>query len=250
MAYRAGRFTLACVLLLLAGVLVGCSAEGSAASGVVETSPPPTRPTQVMGTAEGLPSDAPPRLVSRRVDAAPTVDGDLDARWQNAAPLELPLILGAGGEEVALPLELRSVHTDQLVCFAAQWSDQPPSGHRDTTFNKLTMHWRIPPPQGTSTGHLDCTVVCHTAFADGRGRISYMIAETIPQGSAAPLQSAGRWESGIWTIEWCRPLHSDNPYDLQFTALDVLYPFRMKVFERVEGRRDPVSGFALLAFDT
>jgi hypothetical protein len=185
------------------------------------------------------------RLVSRQVASAPAIDGQVDAAWEASAPLRLSLTWGMGGTEHALDVELQSLYTDQAVYFLARWPGEKPSAEQDTFFNKLTVHWRIPE---AAASRLDCTVVCHTAFADGQGRFAYANAETIPQGGSEALASAGGWSAGTWTLEWTRPLVNDNPYDVQFTDLDQTYPFLVKVFERVEGRPDPVSELYGLVF--
>ena len=184
-------------------------------------------------------------LVSRRVASPPVIDGQVDAVWANSVPLRLPLTWGWGGTEHALDVELQALHTDEAVYFLAQWPGEPPSGEEDTVFNKLTVHWRIPEP---AMGRLDCNVACHTAFADGQGRFVYANAETIPQGGNEELPTAGGWNAGTWTLEWSRLLVNSNPFDLQFTDLDQTYVFLVKVFERVEGRPDPVSERHLLGF--
>jgi hypothetical protein len=184
-------------------------------------------------------------LVSRRVASPPVIDGEVDAVWANSVPLRLPLTWGWGGTEHALDVELQALHTDEAVYFLAQWPGEPPSGEEDTVFNKLTVHWRIPEP---AMGRLDCNVACHTAFADGQGRFVYANAETIPQGGSEALPAAGGWRAGTWTLEWSRPLVNGNPFDLQFAELDRAYLFFVKVFERVEGRPDPVSERHLLVF--
>lgn len=230
--------------------LVGCRFDNPAAGPATETMQAPTSPAQISSPAEASDNGAGNVLVSLRVNETPVVDGDFEAQWKYSVPLELPLTWGWDGEGVALRAELRSLHTDEMVCFGARWSGQPPSSENGATLNRLTIHWQIPDWQIEDRGHLDCTVVCHTAFADDKGRISYMNAETIPQGGSAGLLSAGQWRSDVWTVEWCRPLRSDNPYDVQFTTLDAEYPFRVKVFERIEGQPDPVSGLTFLRFET
>jgi hypothetical protein len=157
----------------------------------------------------------------------------------------VPLAWGLGGTEHALDVELRALHTDTAVYLLAQWRGEPPSGEENTVSNKLTIHWRI--PEAAAQG-LDCTVVCHTAFTDGNGRFAYANAETIPQGGSEALPVAGRWDAGTWTLEWSRPLVSANPFDLQFDDPDGAYAFLVKVFERIEGRPDPVSERHLLVF--
>jgi hypothetical protein len=149
------------------------------------------------------------------------------------------------GSEHALDVELRAVHTDEAVSFLAQWPGEPPSGKENTMANKLTLHWRIPEPEAQV---LDCSVVCHTAFAGGNGRFVYANTETIPQGGSGSLTAAGGWDAGTWTLEWSRPLASANPFDLQLDDRDRTYTFLVKVFERIEGRPDPVSERYLLVF--
>jgi hypothetical protein len=223
------------ITLLLAIVVVGCVSRA--------TLPPTTAPTP---TPEAMPVNAAGRLVSRRVASPPVIDGEVDAVWATAVPLQLPLTWGLDGAQ-ALDVELRALHTGEAVYFLAQWPGGPPSGEEDTVFNKLTVHWRITDSEAV-TQHLDCTVACHTAFTDGQGRLVYANAETIPQGGSEALPAAGGWRAGTWTLEWSRPLINGNPFDLQFADLDRAYLFFVKVFERVEGRPDPVSERHLLVF--
>ncbi len=185
-------------------------------------------------------ADTAGHLVSRRVASPPVVDGQVDAVWTSSVPLRLPLIWGLHGTGHALDMTLQSLHTDEVVYFLAQWPGEPPSGEEDTAFNKFTVHWRITESGEVAQG-LACTVACHTAFADGQGRFVYANAETIPQGVSEALPAAGGWHAGTWALEWSRPLVNSNPFDLQFTDLDQTYLFFIKVFERVEGRPDPVS---------
>jgi hypothetical protein len=216
------------ITLLLATILVACAATQTAQA-----------PPSPMGETAGG------RLVSQRAATLPAVDGQVDAGWADAESLRLPLTWGIESTAHALDVELRTLHTDQEIAFLAQWSGEPPSGEAHTVLNKLTLHWIIPEP---AAQHLDCTVVCHTAFADGNGHFVYANAETIPHGGSETLPAAGRWEAGTWTLEWSRPLLSDNPFDLQFDDLDREYSFLVKVFESIEGRPDPVSDRHPLVF--
>ena len=216
------------ITLLLATLLVACVATQTAQA-----------PTSPMDETRGG------RLVSQPAASLPAIDGHVDEDWAATEPLRLPLTWGIEGTEHALDVVLRALHTDREIAFLAQWTGEPPSGEANTVFNKLTLHWRIPEP---AAQHLDCTVVCHTAFADGNGLFVYANAETIPHGGSEILPAAGRWESGTWTLEWSRPLLSDNPFDLQFDDLDREYSFLVKVFENVEGRPDPVSDRHPLVF--
>ena len=225
-------------VLLIVVALVGCTtvATGTTAVSPTATSSPVSEPTDT-GTSD--------QLVSRRVDFLPTIDGQVEESWSAASPLQIPLTWGMGSSEYALDVELRSMHTDETISFLAQWAGEPPTGQENTTSNRLTVHWRIPEE---AAQHLDCAVVCHTASVDGSGRLAYANTETIPQGGSGPLQAAGGWNAGIWTFEWSRPLISANPFDLQFDDLDRAYTFMVKVFERVEGRPDPVSERHQLVF--
>jgi len=216
------------ITLLLATVLVACAAT--------QTAQAPPSPTEE--TVGG-------RLVSQQVASLPAIDGQVDEGWAAAEPLRLPLTWGMEGTAHALDVVLRAVHTDREIAFLAQWAGEPPSGKTDTVLNKLTLHWHIPEP---AAQHLDCTVVCHTAFADGNGRFVYANAETIPHGGSETLPAAGRWEADTWTLEWSRPLLSDNPFDLQFNDLDREYSFLVKIFESIEGRPDPISDRYPLVF--
>jgi hypothetical protein len=185
------------------------------------------------------------RLVAHFASSAPAIDGAVDDAWAEPEPLHASLTWGVEGTERALDIELRALYTSDSLYLLAQWPGMPPSGEEHTVSNILTLHWRIPEP---AAERLDCEVACHTAHADGLGRIAYANAETIPPGGSAALDAAGGWRDGTWTLEWSRPLLSHNPFDLQFSDLDASYLFMVKVFQRVEGRPDPVSGRYALAF--
>jgi hypothetical protein len=226
--------------LLVVFALVGCA--------TTTTPPPVTAPTATAVPSpvhEVMGEGATGRLVSRRVDSPPVIDGLIEGVWATAEPLRVPLVRGMGSTEHVLDVELRALHTDETVSFVAQWPGEPPFGEERAVSNKLTLHWRI--PERAAQG-LDCTVVCHTAFADGSGRFVYANAETIPQGGSETLPAAGQWDAGTWTLEWSRPLASDNPFDLQFDDLGQAYSFLVKIFERIEGRADPISERYLLVF--
>jgi hypothetical protein len=143
-------------------------------------------------------------------------------------------------------VELRALRSGEALYFLAQWPGGPPSGGENTVFNKLTVHWRIP---DAPARRLDCTVACHTAFANGQGHFVYANAETIPQGGDGALPAAGGWQASAWTLEWSRPQINGNPFDLQFDDPEGPYLFLVKVFERVEGRPDPVSLLHRLVFE-
>ena len=226
--------------LMWAAMLVGCAPR----SGWLPTLTLAGAVTAIP-TLEATPDDVVGRLIAVRVDSAPAIDGQVEEAWAAALPLRVPLTYGPERADPVLDLELRALHTDGAVSFLAQWPGEAPPYPADEVLNKLTLHWRIPE---LAAQNLDCSVVCHTAHADGSGRFVYANSETIPQGGSESLSAAGGWKAGIWTLEWGRPLDSDNPFDLDLSDLDQIYSFRVKVFEHVAGRADPVSGRHLLVF--
>jgi hypothetical protein len=247
------------LLVALVPVLLGCVAPATAIpspsptaipasptaippSPSVAPSPTPSVTVTALGNTEAEASD---RLVSVRTDTPPVVDGSLEDTWEAAEPLRLPLTWGMHGTEHALDVELRSLHTGEAIYFVAQWPDRVPDGPQDTVSNVFTLHWRLP---DLAAQRLDCNVACHTAFADGQGRLAYANAETIPQGGSETLEAAGGWEAGAWTLEWSRSLVNGNPYDIQFDDRELAYSFLVKVFLRIEGRPDPVSERHSLVF--
>jgi hypothetical protein len=182
-------------------------------------------------------------LVSQRTSSPPVIDGQVETVWETAQPLRVPLTWGAEGIAHALDVELRAIYDDQALYLLAQWPGERPVGEEQTVYNQFTVHWRIPEPEAA---RLDCNVACHTAFADGGGRVAYANAETIPHGGSETLHAAGGWDAragdaGTWTLEWSRPLSNGNPFDVQFTDRERSYAFMIKVFARVEGRPDPIS---------
>jgi hypothetical protein len=195
--------------------------------------------------------------VSQRTPRAPAIDGQVEALWEAAAPLSVPLTWGAEGTAHALDVSMRALHDEQRLYLLAQWegergADGTTEMEEATVYNRFTVHWRIPEPDAA---RVDCTVVCHTVFADGQGRVAYANAETIPHGGGETLHVAGGWQAaagggdpGRWTLEWSRPLVSSNPFDLQLADRDRGYDFMVKVFARVEGRPDPISGVHQLVF--
>ena len=234
--------------IVVAGV--GCSARAGPngfAEQVTETvsqssvsvEPSPTGEEVEERTAEGL--------ISQWVSVAPLVDGEVDAIWTSVLPFRAPLTWGMRGTEHALDVELRSVHTDETLYFLARWSESQPSEQEAALRNKLTIHFAVPEPW-PGASETNCLVACHTAFADERGVVAYVSAETIPPGRTDPLPAAGGWRDGFWQVEWSRPLLDANLFDVQFTYPDAKYPVFVKVFVGVAGRADPVSETFTLAF--
>jgi hypothetical protein len=188
-----------------------------------------------------------PTLVAQHVERSPLLDGQVDDIWLDAIPLPVPLSWGRHGEEQALQVTLRSLYDDEAIYFLAEWPSPLPSSEPAAVRNRLTLHFDLPAPAPDAAERM-CLVACHTAFADERGRLAYISAETIPPGRTSPLPAAGGWDAGTWRLEWSRPLRIDNHFDVQFEDLEQAYPFFVKVFAWQEGRADPVSPDCLLVF--
>jgi hypothetical protein len=185
-------------------------------------------------------------LLSAYTAQPPVMDGAVEAAWHLAPSLAAPLHYGLHGRDPAGEMELRSLYDQDNVYFLARWPAETPGGEPDAWRNLVTVHWRLVDPglvSGESTGSdgLACTVACHTATADGEGRLVGIRNETIPPGLDDDLDSGGAWAEGEWLLEWSRARTSDSPYDQHITDPDRGYRFFVKLFEGLEGRADPVS---------
>jgi hypothetical protein len=192
----------------------------------------------------GVPLGAP--LFSVFTQVSPAMDGWVDSVWEQAQALTVPLHYGLHGREAAGLMEIRSLYDGERVYFLARWPTETPGGDPDAWRNLLTVHWRLVDPglvAGTSTGSdgLACTVACHTATADGQGKLVGIRNETIPPGIDDDLPSGGGWAQGEWLVEWSRPRTSESPYDQNMVDPEQGYRFFIKLFQGVEGSADPVS---------
>jgi hypothetical protein len=174
------------------------------------------------------------------------MDGMMEAAWEQAPVLTAPLHYGLHGDEPAGEIELRSLHDDTNVYFLARWPAATPGSEPGVWRNLLTVHWRLIDQglvSGKSTGSdgLACTVACHTATADGQGRLVGIRAETIPPGLDDDLPSGGGWSEGEWLLEWSRPRVSASPYEQNLTDPAQSYRFFIKLFLGLDDRPDPVS---------
>jgi hypothetical protein len=185
-------------------------------------------------------------LVSPGANSPPAMDGIIEAEWQQAPELLVPLHFGLHGDEPAGTLTLRSLHDSKHVYFLARWPSGTAGGEPGAWRNLLTVHWRLVDQglvSGESTGStgLACTVACHTATADGEGRLIGLRSETIPPGIEDDLVTGGGWSGGEWLIEWRRPRTSQSPYDQHMTDPEQGYRFFVKLFQGLDGQPDPVS---------
>ncbi len=222
------------VLLVLAVPLLAWAAKQATAS----------LPVQRLDPELGVPIGEPLRSVA--VDAAPTIDGVVDASWEQAPALTVALHYGLHGDEPAGEVELRSLHDDMNVYLLVRWPAETPGGEDNVWRNLATIHWRLVDSgdvsgESTSSDGLACTVGCHTATADGQGRLIGIRAETIPPGLDEDLPSGGGWTAGEWLLEWSRPRISASPYDQDLTDSTESYRFFLKLFRGLDGRADPIS---------
>jgi hypothetical protein len=73
---------------------------------------------------------APIEWISTRVETAPVLDGQADAVWSKAVPLQVTVREAIGGTAPRL-VTLRAVHTEDALYVLAQWPDATPSTLRD-----------------------------------------------------------------------------------------------------------------------
>ena len=229
----AGTTGAAVALALVVPLLVWAAARAPAV-------PPGPRLDPELGVPIGEP------LRSVAVDSPPEMDGVVDAAWEQAPPLTAPLHYGLHGDEPAGAVELRSLHDEDNVYLLARWSAETSGGEPGVWRNLATVHWRLVGTgevSGESTGStgLACTVGCHTATADGQGRLVGIRAETIPPGLNEDLPTGGGWSAGEWLMEWSRPRISASPYDQNLTDPAQGYRFFVKLFLGLDERADPVS---------
>ena len=237
--------------LLVLIILAGCTSSIAESRTVAKPVPTRSANSAARDPVSSATDESPVSfgtLVSVQIEEPPVVDGREDAMWGSAVPLQVALTWGRTGIEHAYDLELSSLHDESTVYFLARWPGSPPDDPENTARNKLTAHFDIPEPY-PGARDFTCLVACHTAFADERGRIIHMSAETIPPGRTDSLPAAGQSSDGWWQLEWSRPLVQINAFDLQFTDLDATYTFFIKVFEGQDGRADPVSGDLRLVFE-
>jgi hypothetical protein len=202
--------------------------------------------------ALGVPIGEP--LRSATVDAAPVMDGIVEAAWEQAPALHAPLHYGLHGDEPAGVVELRSLHDDSNVYFLARWPAETHGGEPNVWRNLATIHWRLVASgevsgESTASDGLACTVGCHTVTASGQGQLAGIRAETIPPGLEDDLPSGGGWSAGEWLLEWSRPRVSASPYDQSLTDPAQGYRFFVKLFLGLDDRPDPVSNVHELRLD-
>lgn len=122
-------------------------------------------------------------LESKKVSTAPKLDAEVDALWQQAAPLKVKAVGGANFPGGGTEITLRSVYTGDNIYFLVQYADATESQRRspyqkqaDGTWkklaapndkggdnnvyyeDKLAMIWSINSPSFEKSG---CMISCH-----------------------------------------------------------------------------------------
>ena len=101
----------------------------------------PAPPPGMVDAELGVPLAAP--LLSVSTSEPVALDGVVEAAWEQAPVLSVPLHRGLHGDEPAGTMELRSLHDDERVYVLARWPSETPGGEPGVWRNLLTVHWRL-----------------------------------------------------------------------------------------------------------
>lgn len=108
---------LAALLLVILALLVSCA----------KTPAPTPRPAPTPAPAPA-PAAAPNTVVAVKTDAAPKLDGTVEAAWGKAQAVKVPVSGGANSGSTTV--ELKALYTADSVYFLAQWADPTESFRR------------------------------------------------------------------------------------------------------------------------
>lgn len=81
-------------------------------------------------------------LVSKKVAAAPALDGSLDAAWKSAPPLTVKVVGGKNLPGGTTDVTIRSVHAGDSVYFMYQYKDATQSFHRSPWQKQADGSWK------------------------------------------------------------------------------------------------------------
>lgn len=154
-------------------------------------------------------------LVSVKVKVPPKIDGKIDALWDKAKPLKIPL----EGEGFRTNLWVRSLYTETEIYFLFQWVDSTEGHHHEPWIydgdrwrqerrlaeDKLALLWNIK-DSISGFNQQGCAVLCH-ATTPGRDRpLMY---------TNAPSERADMW---LWKAARTNPV---GQLDDQFLDNDI-----------------------------
>ncbi|MBY0480740.1 MAG: hypothetical protein K2Q21_05240 [Chitinophagaceae bacterium] len=104
-----------------------------------------TKTAQIVAPTETASTN---ELISYKTSAAPTIDGVVDAIWDNATKLAVtPTVpdpgngLFAGYQGTQYPATIRAMYDDQYIYFLAEWNDPSNYQVQPWFFNPTTQRW-------------------------------------------------------------------------------------------------------------
>jgi hypothetical protein len=141
-----------------------------------------TKKDQVIMPTTGTSSTT---LVSIKTTTAPTIDGTIDAAWNNATKLNInPTVpnpgngLFTGYNNQSYPATLRSMYDDKYIYFLAEWGDSEKSVYVATWyFNPTTKQWA---QEGTSKTFDSNGVLTRDGFGEDKFAMLFNIDFSTP----------------------------------------------------------------------
>jgi hypothetical protein len=180
--------------------------------------------------------------VAQPVAALPSTIGPDDGRWEEAAPLYLPLHTGSHGPLTVEVVELKALYDESAIAFRARWRGAATAQMNE----RFALIWHkddLPEQRGQ-----DCTTACHVARSNNQGDIQAVVPSFVPAGREEPLPTQATWRAGQWTLTWSRPLRSAEARDIQFVDLTQRYRVRAKVFLDLNHKPDLLTEDTYLTF--
>ena len=82
------------------------------------------------------------QLTARKVAAAPSLDGAMDASWQGALPMTVKVLGGRGLQNGSTEVSVRAVYTTDTVYFLMQYKDETNSIRREPWQKQADGSWK------------------------------------------------------------------------------------------------------------
>ena len=198
----------------------------------------------VTGAALGVwtePIDAQQRnLVAKKVAAAPTVDGTLDAAW-SAAPVTTVKVVGGknlpgGSTEVAM----RALYTADSIYVMYQYKDPTQSLQRSPWVKQADGSWAMLKDPDDKGGD-------NNKYTAGDEVPGIIVAPFV--GDRGDVPTTMVWKDGVWTLVLRRKLVTGSEFDVQFDDLKKTYAFGVAVFDNAQVRHAYSPGALKLVFE-
>lgn len=187
-------------------------------------------------------SAGPETWVAQPIAALPPALGPEDERWDEVAPLHLPLHAGSHGPLTAESVELRALYDESVIVFRARWRGAATAQMSE----RFALIWHkddLPDQRGQ-----DCATACHVARSSDDGDIQTVVPSFVPAGREESMPTQAIWRAGVWTLTWSRPLRSPEARDIQFVDLTQRYRVRAKVFLDLNDKPDLLTEDTYLTF--